>query len=133
MNNAPKYLIIGALVLVGLAIAWKIFKGGPEETGREIDPGDGCDPRFDEVNETVAIHDQLSEWDIWNDQKSAAFNRILALNDCELKKVHNQYIKRYKGDEYPTLRRLVQGEYIFYGDAAELRNHVLNRLQEIGA
>ena len=90
-------------------------------------------PGFNPENEAVAIKTALNKWDLpWDGASNiGAFNKILAYTNAELKKVHNAWLTKFKGDVNDTLRKQVEAETAVKGDTKTLRSKVLARLDKL--
>ena len=111
----------------------KLFgqKGADEA---QVKPEDGAvRPGFNPENEAVAIKTSLNKWDLpWDGASNvSAFKKILAYTNAELKKVHNAWLTKFKGDVNDTMRKQVEAETAVKGETRDLRGQVLARLDKL--
>lgn len=130
--------IIIALIAIGV-IVYILYKAGLFV--RRVGGGAKGD-QTPYKNKARDLHDSL----IGNNASSTSFvrlaNDLLDYDRAEFISTVNAYAVLYKEDEYNTLRKLINGEYLacgewYYGfytsEACELRNLLNQRLNDAGA
>lgn len=144
-------IIVFAVVFLILAVTNKWFEPKANRQKLNINPNDGNvnTDQSGEIDTTAYAraaenaYNRLSGWNNSGEYFISTANELMRFNNNELRLVVNEYEDLYSGDRnYPTLRSLINGEYLACGEwywfwytseSCELRRQLNSRLVEIGA
>ena len=154
MKLTQQNIIIIVLLVVLFGVVVFASAKGAFRTRRpelEIRDGDGGVITNDEGeiddavyrNKAEAIYRALNAWNFSDEGMLQVYNIISRATNNELRLIVNAYEKQFGNDEYyPTIRALLEGEYLACGNwyyfgyestACQQRRECLERLTEIGA
>lgn len=127
-------LIADSLLKLGIVAGIKKLLGptGGEEKKQDPD-STPVSATFSAINEASGLRDQLLKYDFpgQGSPNQQAFNKILAYSKNELIVVHNAWLKKFKGQNYDTLRKAVDSELAFNSTTIELKKKVIKRLDAL--
>lgn len=81
----------------------------------------------------TSVNNSLRGWNFRKGPVKNAFEKLLNLSLADLCKTHNVYKNRYAGTTHPTLRQLIEAEWITDGELESMRGTILTRLASLSA
>lgn len=133
MKGINQTYLIGFLVFAVVAvILYSIIK---EKTENPDLPGASTNNDDVKRYKSIArsVYNSLSGYNWGNTAQRDAFQKLIDLNDTDLIGVHNAYKNLFGDTDYPTIRTLIEGEWMLIGELAQMKEEVYQRLSALGA
>lgn len=133
-QTAEGILIVAAFIVFYAIIRHGRWRNGPLMLLEEDLTSDPVSSGFDASSTAQIVQNMIEEWEFFQGAESTAYEKLLSLNDNELRGVVNAYALGNQGRKAFTLRKLIRAEYTHpFTSAFKLKKRVLGRLKTIGA
>lgn len=127
------------LIIMGLlALLWILKKTGVlarlfgDTFAPDVDCGFVSLKKQEQKSIATSVRNSISGWNFRKAPVKSAFQRLLELDLADLCAVANTYKNKYAGKQYPTLRTLVENEWLTDTELIRMRNDILDNLASIG-
>ena len=129
--------ILAIAIFVYVAVKYKIFAPKVSLPNPEDNAKDGSKVTLTAAqahNFAMNLHDSFLSGALWFDTNNAinVMNPLRIANDSDLTFIANKFAAAYTGEEYGTVRSLINGEYLGSGTAGVMRDELATRLSQLG-